>query len=91
MDERNPQQGRAGGDDQGHHLGLPGPEAPGASVGSDDVLDLIRRADDHELGRPFLLRGAQDAVAATFGVHAFLVDAARDHLVASPRPSDEQA
>lgn len=49
-------------------------------VGAADVQALIQRADAHELGRDFLLEGAQDAVAATFGVHAFVVDAARAHL-----------
>lgn len=47
-----------------------------------DAQDLIRRADGHRVGRQLLLRGAQDAVAMTFGVHAFLVDSARDRLVA---------
>lgn len=46
----------------------------------EDVDALIRRARQHELGTEFLLLGAQDAVAATFGVHAFVVDAARDRL-----------
>ena len=58
-----------------------GAESAGAPrVGEPDVLDLIRRADDHALGRDFLITGAQDAVAVTFGVHAFVVDAAREHL-----------
>ena len=52
----------------------------GYNVQESEVLDLIRRAEAHELGRSFLAQGAQDAVAATFGVHAFLVDAARDRL-----------
>ncbi len=43
----------------------------------EDVEDLIRRAEAHELGLDFLRKGSQDAVAATFGVHAFTVDAAR--------------
>ena len=46
----------------------------------DEVLDLIARAERHELGVDFLQRGAQDAVAATFEVHAFVVDAARRRL-----------
>ena len=50
------------------------------NVGEADVLDLIRRADKHALGRGFLMTGAQDSVAVTFGVHAFVVDAAREHL-----------
>ena len=49
-----------------------------------DILDLIRRADGHELGRDFLLNGSLGSVAAMFGVHAFLVDAVRDKLEADP-------
>ncbi len=45
-----------------------------------EVEDLIRRASDSEHGTSFLLEGAQDSVAATFQVHAFLVDAARRRL-----------
>ena len=61
--------------DQGRHA------APWTyRVREDEVLDLIRRAEQHDLGRSFLEQGAQDAVAATFGVHAFVVDAARDQL-----------
>ena len=45
--------------------------------------DLIERAKSHELGLEFLINGSLDAVAVTFGVHAFVVDEARDHL-ASP-------
>ncbi|MDJ0973751.1 MAG: hypothetical protein QNJ98_04770 [Planctomycetota bacterium] len=53
----------------------------GASQPTDDeIRDLIRRAEAHDLGLRFLQRGAQDAVAATFGVHAFVVDAARKRL-----------
>jgi hypothetical protein len=48
-----------------------------------EVEALISRARRHPLGEDFLLRGAHDAVAVTFGVHAFLVDAARDHLAAA--------
>ena len=49
-----------------------------------EVQDLIRRAQDHALGLSFLREGAQDAVAAMFGVHAFLVDAARVRLQGGP-------
>jgi len=56
---------------------------PGWQPREREILDLIRRAEEHELGRDFLARGAQDAVAATFGVHAFLVDAARERLASS--------
>lgn len=55
-------------------------DTPAPPIQEREIVDLIRRADDHELGREFLLHGAQGAVAATFQVHAFLVDAARDHL-----------
>ncbi len=50
---------------------------------------LIERARQHPLGTHFLKDGAPDAVAATFEVHAFTVDQARDLLGrrASPRPS----
>ncbi|HVG94303.1 MAG TPA: hypothetical protein VND21_07640 [Planctomycetota bacterium] len=48
-----------------------------------EVHALIDSARRHALGLDFLLRGAHDAVAATFGVHAFVVDAARDHLQAA--------
>ena len=44
---------------------------------------LIQRASNHRLGTPFLIDGALDAVAATFNVHAFVVDAAREVLGAS--------
>ncbi len=43
-----------------------------------EVADLFRRAAVHPLGSDFLLNGSPDAVAATFGVHAFVVDAARE-------------
>lgn len=44
------------------------------------VRELIARAEAHPLGCDFLRRGALDAVAATFGVHAFTVDRARELL-----------
>jgi len=47
-----------------------------------EVDDLLRRAAAHPLGLGFLRRGALDAVAATFRVHAFTVDAARARLEA---------
>jgi hypothetical protein len=47
-----------------------------------DVADLIRRAETCAGGVEFLLHGAQDAVAAAFEVHAFVVDAARQKLAA---------
>lgn len=42
--------------------------------------NLIAKADAHPLGRAFLVEGALDAVAATFGSHAFTVDRARELL-----------
>ena len=45
-----------------------------------EIQDLIERANSHNLGIEFLLNGSLDAVAATFGVHAFVIDAARDQL-----------
>ncbi len=50
------------------------------SSGDEAVRDLIARADAHPLGRAFLLEGALDAVAATFAVHAFTVDRAREFI-----------
>lgn len=50
----------------------------------EEVQDLIRRAEEHELGPEFLLGGALDAVAATFGAHAFTVEAARETLRGAP-------
>ena len=47
---------------------------------SNEVENLISRAKSHELGIEFLTNGALGAVAATFEVHAFVVDAARDQL-----------
>jgi len=44
------------------------------------VAELIERAERHAGGTRFLVEGAQDAVAATFGVHAFVVGAARVRL-----------
>ncbi len=46
----------------------------------DEIKGLLSRASGHPLGTEFLLKGDLDAVAATFGAHAFVVDAARDHL-----------
>ncbi|MBT4584480.1 MAG: hypothetical protein HOC93_05300 [Phycisphaerae bacterium] len=47
---------------------------------STETQDLIHQATSHELGVDFLINGSLDAVAMTFGVHAFVVDAARDQL-----------
>jgi hypothetical protein len=48
-----------------------------------EVAKLIGRAKTDERGLEFLMHGAQDAVAAAFEVHAFVVDAARQRLSAS--------
>ena len=53
-----------------------------------EVIDLIDRAKSHELGVDFLTNGALDAVAMTFGVHAFVVVAERAEL-AKPEISVE--
>ena len=45
-----------------------------------EIQELIERANSHDLGIEFLLNGSLDAVAVTFGVHAFVIDAARDQL-----------
>ena len=45
-----------------------------------EIDDLVIRATDHPMGTDFLVNGALDAVAATFGVHAFVVEAARQTL-----------
>ena len=55
---------------------LPHPYRPSAG----EVQDLMRRARAHPFGAGFLAEGALDAVAATFGVHAFVVTRARDAL-----------
>ncbi|MFN7976303.1 MAG: hypothetical protein U0166_28880 [Acidobacteriota bacterium] len=53
-----------------------------------DAVDaLIARAAEHPLGVAFLKEGALDAVAAIHGVHAFVVDQARERLRQTPRPS----
>jgi hypothetical protein len=71
---------------------LPAPYRPTP----EEVDDLVRRAAAHELGTEYLRRGALDSVAATFRVHAFVVEAARRALEAKdttlpghgPDPSD---
>ncbi len=53
----------------------------GISAGLAPEVDaLLRRATAHPLGCEFIKRGSPDAVSATFGVHAFVVDAAREAL-----------
>ena len=94
MDEQGTSRAQDGAD-RGRHIWPTAPQAslhpqPGAlpgeaQLGTEQILDLIQRAERHEFGRDFLTQGAPDAVAATFGVHAFLVDAARDHLADGPK------
>ncbi len=50
-----------------------------------EIEALIQRASNHRLGQSFLVDGSLDAVAATFGVHAFVVDAARETLAPSAK------
>lgn len=50
-----------------------------------EITNLMRQATNHPLGKKFLVEGSLDSVAATFGVHAFVVDAARESLNAMPR------
>jgi hypothetical protein len=52
----------------------------------EEVDELIRRASEHKLGTEYLLQGALDSVAATFQVHAFVIEAARATLQARDRP-----
>lgn len=54
----------------------------------DEVKSLIARAREHPLGLEFLERGVLDAVSATFGIHAFVVDAAREHLARTEPRTD---
>ncbi len=51
---------------------------------TNEITDLINRAKAHELGLDFLMNGSLDSVAMTFGVHAFVVDGARDELAKPP-------
>lgn len=50
-----------------------------------EIAKLVQQAAKHPLGKNFLVKGSLDSVAATFGVHAFVVDAARESLNAMPR------
>jgi hypothetical protein len=61
----------------------PGPGPVPVPLRTGDVDDLVRRATGHPLGLDFLRTGSLDAVSATFRVHAFVVDAARDVLATS--------
>ena len=57
-----------------------GSQATPFNPASEEVEALIARAREHTLGTEFLCKGALDAVASTFGVHAFVVDRARETL-----------
>ena len=53
---------------------------PGFVPAKTEVESLIERARTHPMGTDFLVEGSLDAVAATFQVHAFTVERAREHL-----------
>ncbi len=57
---------------------------PDAVVAREALESLIEAARVHEFGLEFLVEGATEVVAITFGVHAFVVDAAKDLLSATP-------
>ena len=59
-----------------------GSAIPGMSAAPshEQIEQLLARARRHPLGLDYLQRGQLESVAATFSVHAFLVDAAREHL-----------
>ncbi len=59
--------------------GVPGQYRPTTK----EVDGLVHRASAHPLGPGFLINGALESVAATFGVHAFVVDEARRRLRAA--------
>lgn len=61
---------------------MPRPYQPSAG----EVDKLLSRAADHPLGTAFVVNGALDSVAATFGVHAFVVEAARRRAPSGDRP-----
>ncbi|MCC6747069.1 MAG: hypothetical protein IT371_05375 [Deltaproteobacteria bacterium] len=46
-----------------------------------DIAALIREAEGHPLGIDYLLHGALNSVAATFGAHAFVVLDARRRVL----------
>ena len=55
-----------------------------------EITKLMQQATNHPLGKNFLVEGSLDSVAATFGVHAFVVDAARESLNAMPQIAEPQ-
>lgn len=50
-----------------------------------EITKLMKQVADHPLGTKFLVEGSLDSVSATFGVHAFVVDAARESLSSLPQ------
>lgn len=54
-------------------------------VTASEIANLMQQATNHPLGKKFLAAGSLDSVAATFGVHAFVVDAARESLNTMPQ------
>ncbi len=68
------------GKDRFPFLSSSGSQATPFDPASEEVETLITRARAHALGTEFLCKGALDAVASTFGVHAFVVDRARETL-----------
>jgi len=56
-------------------------DGPGGSRGDGAAVErLLAAAEAHPLGIDFLRTGYLGAVAATFGVHAFLVEEARRRI-----------
>jgi hypothetical protein len=53
-----------------------------------EISKLIQRASQHAMGTGFLKDGALDAVSATFGVHAFTVEKAREQLFTGQLPAE---
>lgn len=45
---------------------------------NEDADALIKTASQHPLGLDYLKNGALDSIAATFGVHAFTIELARE-------------
>ena len=61
-----------------------GPAVSAAEAPCEAAVErLIAEARRHPLGLQFLLEGEPGCVAATFGTHAFTVDAARQRLGSS--------
>ena len=56
----------------------------GQTIEDPDVRALIGEAKEHPLGTDFLVHGCLESVAATFGVHAFVVDKARESFPPPP-------